>query len=426
MKLKKIVTVLIVTCVVVVGIVIYYRVSATSVNSFTVKEGEICEYVDGRGKVKLDGYWKIFGNFSGVVQSINVSEGDEVEASTILLKFNSEDSDISLKKAQEAYNSSLASLEDLKQSIKPEEIEQARLGVEQEKITLDNAEKDYSYKKDILDKTKVLFLQGAATEQAVKDAENVADLANDSLGKAKVGVEIAEEKYNLLQKGVSENAIKASDANSEQTKLAYEEQKLDNSRTIIYSGVQGTVLSKNVQSGQVVQKGDTLLEIGDYNTAYISVDVLTDDARKINKGQKAIITGDALGKEQIEGEIYYIAPKANDSVSSLGVEEQKIEVRIRCNKGILEVHNIKPNTGLDVKLITEDKNAIYVPYKSVFELDNVKNVFVIENGKLNLKQVKTGIENDNQIEIINGISVNDNVVSNPSNDMKNGTRVKVE
>jgi len=193
-------------------------------------------------------------------------------------------------------------------------------------------------------------------------------------------------------------------------------------RAKIYANLKGTVLSKYVSEGDMVQPGTPVFELGDDTLVYISVSVLSDDAVKIKEGQRAIISGDALKDQEIEGKVYYIAPKAEASVSTLGVEQQRVEVRISFDNSSL---NLKGGYGVDVKIITDERNStLYVPYKALFQTNGKDSAFVVHNNKLSLQTVKKGIENNDSIEIIEGISEGDTVVVDPDSSLKPGMRVK--
>lgn len=131
-----------------------------------------------------------------------------------------------------------------------------------------------------------------------------------------------------------------------------------------------------------------------------------------------------LNDGKIDGEVYYIAPKAESSVSSLGVEQQRVEIRLRYDNGTL---NLRPGYGLDVDIITDERQStLYVPGKAVFDMNGKDCVFIVNDGKLVLRQVAKGIENNDYIEITKGISEGDIVVVDPGNSLKPGARVKQE
>ena len=135
---------------------------------------------------------------------------------------------------------------------------------------------------------------------------------------------------------------------------------------------------------------------------------MLDDIAKIEKGQNVIISGDVLNDEEIQGEVYYIAPKAEGRVSSLGIEQQRVEVRIKFDNAGSE---LKPGYTLDADIAVQEKsNTLYVPDKSVFKIDGKDSVFVVKNSRLEPRTIVSGFENDDFIEVISGVSEGEIVV----------------
>ncbi|MCX7921242.1 MAG: efflux RND transporter periplasmic adaptor subunit [Clostridia bacterium] len=418
--MKKIVIVIGVLVVIAVGALFALNsMNSMDVKVFNVKMGEIQEYVEVRGKVDLETKEKVYSKLEGIVKEIMVKEGQNVDVNTKLAAGDAEDLDIAIKKAQSAYEAAKAKLDDLKGSIKPEQVKQAQAQVEQAKKAAETARKDYQYKKEKLDKLRALK---GSNEQNVKDAEMLVAAAENALSSAEQSYKIAQYNLDMLSKGPSKNAIKAQEASVEQAKIQLDEVKNKTGKVYAFSGIKGTVLSKNIEEGSAVQAGTLLFEIGDYDSAYIRVDVLTDDAGKVEIGQKAVISGEALNDKEIVGEIYYIAPKAESTISSLGVEQQRIEMRIKFDNSSLK---LRPGYGVDVKIVTQEKkSAVYVPEKAVFDMDGKDTVFIVKDGKVEARSIKIGMENKDYVEIIEGISEGEEVVDSPDNNLKPGTKVK--
>ncbi len=395
---------------------------AAEVRLHTVEKGAIREYVELRGKVELDEKQTVFGNLTGKIVNIMVGEGDRVSSGNELALMDVEDLDIALMKAQAGYDSARAALASLRRSIKPEEVKQAEAQVEQVKIALNAARKDYDYKKDSYDKTKTLFDNGVVCQQELKNAELLMTSAESTWKDTEQRLSIARYNLEMLNKGVSESDLQQAQANVELARLQVEELMNNRERTVIRSGVTGTVLKKHIEEGAAVQPGAPLFEVGNFDSAYIRVDVLADDAGKIKLGQKAVISGDVTDDKEIEGEVYYIAPRAESSISTLGVEQQRVEMKIRFENTAL---NLKPGYGVDVDIVTQEKQAVaYVPDKAVFDMDRQDTVFVIKGGKAELRSVTTGIESEDYIEVVEGLSEGEQVVVDPPNDLKPGMKVK--
>ncbi|HOD42300.1 MAG TPA: efflux RND transporter periplasmic adaptor subunit, partial [Candidatus Wallbacteria bacterium] len=329
---------------------------------------------------------------------------------------------LALKKAAAAHQTALANLMEIKNSVKIEQIKQAEEQLAQARIALASSLNDYNYKKDLYKKMIELNRSGSISEQNRKDTKNQYDAAENLFLESERRVKIAEYNLALLKKGSSEHLIKAAEASVEQAAAAVDEIAHDIEKASIASPIDGIILSKNFEPGSFVQPGALLFEIGDTSSAHIRADVLTDDIAKIAIGRTAYIAGDILAKDSIEAKVSYIAPKAFTKVSSLGVEQQKIEVRLKYDKA---GHDFRPGYEFDVNIVSRNKkNALYVPYKAVFEFDGRASMFLIENERLVLREAVTGIENDEYIEILSGAAENEIVIIDPPNSVKPGMKIK--
>ncbi|NLW45936.1 MAG: efflux RND transporter periplasmic adaptor subunit [Firmicutes bacterium] len=352
---------------------VFNHFQATEVQVRTVLRGELAEYIEVRGKVEMDRKELISSKWSGVVGDILVREGNMVQPDTALL---------SLK----VLNSGNAAAE----------LEKAR-------ISKQAALRDFNYKNEKLEKYRKLYREGIVSEEEVKDLE----MAVTAAEAARVA---AEQQYKI----VADNFLVNSSLGLES----------GNGRLTVRAGTTGKILAKYVDSGVSVVSGAPLFEVERENSAYyVRADVLTDDAVKLKLGQTAILTGEALDDAELPGKIVYIAPKAETTLSSLGVEQQRVEVRISYSYQDLP---LRLGYGVDVKIVAAlEPDAIFVPEKAVFEKEGIDHVLAIEENKLKLLPVKTGIENDDYIQILEGLREGDKIAVDPDNKLKPGMRVKI-
>lgn len=397
--------------------------NAVGVRSETVKRGNIKEMITLQGKVELDKNEKIYARLEGFVEELNAYEGDEVTEGSKLLHMSVEDVNFAISKAEAAYNAAEAQLESLKKSIRPEHIGLAEAELEQARAAETAALSDYINMQYNYESIKALYDSGAISEKDVKDAKTLLAASEGSLRNAEQVVRIAQYNLEIIMDGVLKEEIRAAEANVKVAKVQLDELVNTRGKTNVYSSIGGIILSRDVEKDQAVLPGTLMYEIGDYSTAYIRADVLVDDIVKINKGQKALISGDVLKDAEIQGEIYYIAPKAESIISSLGIEQQRIEVRIKFDNSSLM---LKPGYTLDVDITSQEKpDTLYVPEKSVFEMDGKDTVFIVKNNKVAPRTIETGIENDNYIEVISGINEGETVVVDPDSELKPGKKVKL-
>jgi HlyD family secretion protein len=256
----------------------------------------------------------------------------------------------------------------------------------------------------------------------MKDSGTLYDASESSLRNAEQTLKMAEYNLKLLTDGVSREDIKAAEANVGMAGVQLQELLNNKGKTTVVSHINGTVLSKEVEKEQAVASGTLLYEIGDYDTAYIRVDALVDDIAHIRKGQKALISGEVLSDADIEGTVYYIAPRAETSVSSLGIEQQRIEVRISFDNKSLK---LKPGYTLDVDIAASEKQeALCIPDKALFEFDGKDAVFIVRNNRLELRTIETGLENEDFVEVLSGINEGEIVVIDPDSKLEAGQKIK--
>ncbi len=396
-------------------------IPANELRIFTVKKGPMREFIKLRGKVDYDIKSSIYARNAGTLE-FSVEEGNTVIKDSKIAFIDTVDLNIALKGAEAAYKAAAANLAEIKAGTKPEEICRAKQYCEQIKIILDSALADYNYKKDLYDKTIALEKSGSVSEQNRKDIKNQYDLARSAYLEAERRLNIALYDLKILKRGASVNVIDAAGYELERARAAVDEIKNNIAKAEITSIIDGVLLSKYFESGSYVTPGALLFETGDTRSAYIRADVLTDDIAKVKVGGAAIIGGDILNGDSFEATVSYIAPKAFTKVSSLGVEQQKIEVRLEYDKN---KYFFRPGYEFDVDIVARKKNdAVFVPYKAVFDLQGRDHVFIIENTVLNLREVETDIENDDYIEIIKGLFENEKIVVEPPIKLKPGMKVK--
>ncbi len=351
---------------------LFNHFQATEVQVGTTLRGELAEYIEVRGKVEKDRREIISSKWSGVVGDILVKEGSVVHPNTPLLTLK-------------VLNSGSAAAE-----------------MEKARISAKAALRDFNYKNEKLEKYRKLYLEGIVSEEEINDLEMSVTAAEA------IRIE-AEQQYKIVAENLLVNVKPGLEPG--------------NGRLAVRAGITGKILAKYIDSGASIESGAPLFEVERENSAYyIRADVLTDDAVKLKLGQTAILTGEVLNDSELPGRIVYIAPKAETTLSSLGVEQQRVEVRI--NYPYLDLP-LKLGYGVDVKIIAAlEADTLFVPDKAVFEKDGADHVLAIIDNKLKLIQIETGIENDDYIQILKGLQEGDKIVVEPDNKLKPGMRVK--
>lgn len=188
----------------------------------------------------------------------------------------------------------------------------------------------------------------------------------------------------------------------------------------ISSPVTGTVYSNPEKNERVIPAGTPLLEISNQDNLEAIVDLLTQDAVKVEEGATVYISGWG-GDNVINGVVDYIEPEAFTKVSALGVEEQRVNVVI----GLLDPPvSLGSEYRIEVSIVTWQANEVLtVPTSAIFQRSNGWNTFVVSDGIVAIEPVIIGQRTRDYTRVIGGLREGDQVVLYPSDLISEGVSV---
>jgi len=421
---------------------------STKVSVEKVALRTITEVVTASGKVYPEVEVKISPDVSGEIVELTVMEGDSVKKGQLLAR---------------VYADILATQRD-----------QAAAGVNQQQAQVSNSQAQLEAQKSALD---------LATRTYERQKKLLADKVISS-----AEFEQAENTYFSAQANynASVQAIKGNQASilSAQANLARANKDLN--RTTLIAPMNGVISSLSVKKGERVAGnsfalGTEMMRVADMTVMEVRVDVGENDIVKVNIGDSADVEVDAYNNRKFKGIVTQIA--ASTATSATGVASSasndvtNYEVRIRLDRGsysdLIDPGNLKKfvfrpgmNASADIKTKRHD-NVLSIPINSVSarvkgsdksiedkKKENKKNkpnddqdnqdnsntavnsdeleevVFVLQkDNKVKKTIVKTGIQDINYIEILNGLHDGDEIITGPYNavskTLKDGNKVKV-
>nr|WP_243240469.1 efflux RND transporter periplasmic adaptor subunit [Clostridium cibarium] len=313
----------------------------------------------------LDKTVKITPNNDGTIQNLNLKVGDSVRIGQAFFVSNSDTVRQNVDKAQANLDKQNSTLLDLKNSTR---------------LQIDNLD--------------------------ISDAQNQLNSAKNAVNKMTVtspisGVIAAVNKSNGDSVGVSSGSSQSnistsiSGANSNESSSTTQSSAGKSSGTTSGSNSAGSISSSTNASSSSSNSStstDVVLTIVDPSSMKVKVSVDELDIAKIKEGQKAEIKFDAIGDKVYEGTVESI-PQTGTTTN--GVTKYDVSVSINDSTGI------KIGMSANVNILVDSKdNALAVPADAVIEKDRKK--YVIDESN-NLIEVKTGIENENYIEILDGV-----------------------
>lgn len=190
--------------------------------------------------------------------------------------------------------------------------------------------------------------------------------------------------------------------------------------------VAGRVLRVLQASEAVVALGTPLLEIGDVAQLEVVAELLTTDALKALPGALVRIE-DWGGPGTLQGRVKAVEPAAFTKVSALGVEEQRVIVRIELSSPPGQWRALGDGFRVGVRIVTQRvEDALRVPVSAVFPRpEGGHAVFVIDAGRARVRPVQTGARNGQHAWVQQGLAPGDKVIVYPPAAVAEGVRVRI-
>jgi HlyD family secretion protein len=372
----------------------------------------IVETVSATGKIQPEVEVKISSQVSGEIIDLPVKEGQVVKKGDLLVKIN-----------PDVYTSGL-----------------------------NRSVSNYSGTKSGLDQADASFKEAQASYERNKTLYDKGIISKSDWDKATASFEVAKANRHTAY------------FNVQSASASVKEAKDNLGRTIIYSPNDGTISKLSVELGERIlgtqqMAGTELLRVANLNNMEVEVDVNENDIVKINIGDEAKIQVDAYLKKEFKGIVTSISNSASTTTTADQVTNFKVKVRILKEsymdliKGKPETYSpFRPGMTATVDVITKRKqNVIGIPISSVviksdttatkpFAMADDKNkvksksdkkyecVFVKVGDKAKIRIVKTGIQDDTNIEILSGLNKGDEVITGPyvtvSKELNSGDKIK--
>lgn len=249
--------------------------------------------------------------------------------------------------------------------------------------------KIHSYEGDIVSAGEVLAAAEATVEEARRDELS-----------ARLEFLTAElKRYEALRKQGHASEQKYQSVISEHKAIAAEltAQNQLLSRMDILSPMEGVVLRRDVEEGEVKTPSDTIYWVGQKTPLRITAEVDEEDIPRVEVGQKVLIKSDAFVGQKIEGKVSEITPKG-DPVNKIF----RIRVSLPADTQLFIGMTVELNIITQVK-----ENALVLPLSAVVD----GYVYPVTGG--DPVAVETGLSDEDNIEILSGLREGDEVILMP-------------
>jgi HlyD family secretion protein len=363
------------------------------VETAAVTKGRFVASVDEDGKTRIRERFVVSAPLAGQLTRVRLKAGDRIDANetiaTILPSLAPLLDPRSRREAEERVGATEAALE------------RAKATVERAQAQADHAQKE-------LARTRELVERGAATVQALERAELTMRVADRDLRAAEFLNHAAE--HELAQA---------------RALLARYRNKIEGTPESwnVTAPVPGVVLKVTQESETTVQPGTPILEIGDPRDLEIVVDVLSTDAVEIRPDADVAIVNWG-GRSELQGRVRRVEPAAFTKISTLGVEEQRVNVLIDLASPPADWAGLGDGYQVDTRItVFVQDDATIVPAGALFRRGIGWNVFVVENGRAQAREIVLLRRSGRYVAVASGVLPGDRVIVYPSDRIASGVRV---
>jgi RND family efflux transporter MFP subunit len=253
-----------------------------------------------------------------------------------------------------------------------------------------------------------------ARENDLKVAQSAFERAKTSLEHgllSQQGLEDAEARYNSAASQVT-----VAKAQLQSTQARLDELKINLANTNILSPLDGVVGKRNLDPGAYAGTNTVILSVVDINTVRLVASLIEKEFKRISRGAQAVVEVDAFPGEQFTGQVSRVAPVFDPATRTASME---IEVP---NPG----YRLKPGMYARVRLTAERRpDALTVPRDAVVDVDKRHGVYVLDGQVARFRDVRTGIDDGTQVEVLDGLTEGTRVVTIGALAIRDGDRVQL-
>ncbi|MGI9036447.1 MAG: efflux RND transporter periplasmic adaptor subunit [Pyrinomonadaceae bacterium] len=385
-------------------------------------------YFEATGNLAGDAQTDVAPTVGGKIVAVNFDIGSYVQKGSVLVQLDSRDAQIKLEQAQaqvaQAQSNVIQAQSNVQQAETNVQQVRAQLGlpsgttfdvnqvaeVRTAKAALDFAEKEFARNERLLesgDVARTIYDQKKmARDQALAQYQSAINTANQRFEAIKTA---------QAQVATAQAAVKTAQAaqNSAQTQVDAARKAV--SDATVYAPISGYVSDKTADVGEFVSTNQKVATIVRTSVLRLKIDVPEQNIGQVKIGQGISLQTSAYPDRNFAGKVVRIAPSVNATSRTLTVEAE-----VDNGDGLL-----KPGQFATVRITQPTpKPTVMIPVSAVKTEGDTNKVFVIKNGRAEERIVKTGMLENDKIEIQNGVQEGEMVATSNVDKLYDGVQVR--
>jgi multidrug efflux pump subunit AcrA (membrane-fusion protein) len=341
---------------------------------------------------------------SAPVDKFYVDRGSRVRQGQLLAVLENKDLSAAAEQSKGEFEQAQAAYETTTAASVPEEVKKAELDAQATKQSLEAEQKVYAARQN-------LYQQGALPRKEL-DAEAV------TLTQARNNYEIAQQHLNSLLKTSKAQELKSAQGQLAAAKGKYQGAAAQLSYSEVRSPISGVVTDRPLYPGEMATAGTPLLTVMDLSHVIAKAHIPQAQAALLKVGDTASVSASGL-EDPIPGKVSVVSP-------ALDPNSTTVEVWVDARNPRQE---LKPGTSVSISMLAQTiPDALTVPAAAVLtEADGTTSVMVVgDDGRAHQRDVKTGVRQENQLQIVSGLKAGERVVTAGAYGLPDNTRVQLQ
>ncbi|WFM72789.1 efflux RND transporter periplasmic adaptor subunit [Halomonas sp. CKK8] len=365
-----------------VGVGVWRWWQGPQVQGYVLEKQPLVQTVVATGRVVTTSRARVGSEITGVVLERHVEEGDTVMPGDTLLVLRSEELAAQVREAE-------AALKELATSRRP-----------QAEVALERAESELAQARRETARRRTLAERSLLSTEALEQAEQAQTLARNALDAARLTA-------TALAPGNVEETLLRERLAALQARLA---------KTVVRSEVAGTVLTRDVAPGDLVQPGQVLFTIALSGATEIRVPLDERNLALLALQQDAMAVADAYPQRPFPARVIFIAP-------SIDPQRGTVEVRLAVDP---VPAFLRQDMTVSVNIETgRREQGLAVPNDALDQGHGEQaRVLVVREGKVQRREVTLGLRGLAMAEVLDGLKAGDRVLANPTASLAEGSRVR--
>lgn len=346
---------------------------------------------------------EVASKITGRVMRLEVDEGNTVEKGQVLARLDDDEYRAQLGQSKAALEAAKAQLAELEAGSRPQEIERARAVLAGAEAEIKTAGLDAG-------RAESLVAGGILEQQALDNARN-------RLDQARAAGRQARENLDLAIAGPRREEIDRARAAVRQAAATLELVQAQLDHTIIRAPIWGVILTRYVDLGEMVTTGFTsergarqaLFSMADVQDLQVELDIAEADIAKVQHQLPVVVVPDAYPGRQYQGLVEFIAATGDRQKATI-----KVKVKVQNSDEYL-----RPEMGAKATFYPAGAPAIPAPVRlliprgALATRDGRSCVFLIREGRAEIRQVRSGPVEGERVEILEGLSGPEVLILNP-------------